>query len=66
MVDTLSLIRATDIESTISTLSFDQKDLLMKYLYAGLAKPELYNSGVLLTWHEKVGWVESINSYVGD
>ncbi|CDS08461.1 hypothetical protein LRAMOSA09823 [Lichtheimia ramosa] len=54
VVDTLSLIRATDIESTISTLSFDQKDLLMKYLYAGLAKPELYNSGVLLTWHEKL------------
>lgn len=26
----------------------------MKYLYAGMAKPEQYNSSILLTWHEKL------------
>ncbi|KAI9484454.1 arp2/3 complex [Zychaea mexicana] len=54
LLEVLNLFRADDIASVISSLSIDQKDLLMKYLYAGLAKPELYNSGVLLTWHEKL------------
>ncbi|KAG2226836.1 hypothetical protein INT45_005801 [Circinella minor] len=54
LLEVLNLFRADDITNIISTLSIDQKDLLMKYLYAGLAKPELYNSGVVLTWHEKL------------
>lgn len=53
MIDVLNLFRAGDIAAAIQSLSIDQKDLLMKYLYAGLAKPELYNPGVILTWHEK-------------
>ncbi|KAI9320170.1 actin-related protein 2/3 complex subunit 5 [Dichotomocladium elegans] len=54
VIDALNLVKANDIVSTISSLSIDQQDLLMKYLYAGLARPELYNSAVLLTWHEKL------------
>ncbi|KAI7852407.1 actin-related protein 2/3 complex subunit 5 [Circinella umbellata] len=47
LLEVLNLFRADDITNIISTLSIDQKDLLMKYLYAGLAKPELYNSGLV-------------------
>jgi actin related protein 2/3 complex subunit 5 len=48
------MFRATDIPQVIKSLSTEQQDVLMKYLYAGMGKPEQFNSSVLLTWHEKV------------
>lgn len=54
MADVLNLFRASDITQVVKSLGHDQQDVLMKYLYAGMAKPEQYNSSVLLTWHEKV------------
>lgn len=47
------MFRAADIADIVKSLNPEQQDVLMKYLYAGLGKPELYNSSVLLTWHEK-------------
>lgn len=46
--------RSTDIASVVKGLSSSQMDVLMKYIYRGMAQPELFNSAVLLTWHEKV------------
>ncbi|CAO3624435.1 unnamed protein product [Mucor hiemalis] len=37
---------------------------LMKYLYAGMGKPEQFNSSVLLTWHEKLTEVAGNGSIV--
>ncbi|GAA5795437.1 hypothetical protein HPULCUR_000795 [Helicostylum pulchrum] len=52
--EVLTLFRAADIPQFIKSLTTDQQDVLMKYLYAGMGKPEQYNSSVLLTWHEKL------------
>lgn len=50
------MFRASDIPQVVKSLSTEQQDVLMKYLYAGMGKPEQFNSSVLLTWHEKVTW----------
>ncbi|KAI8977916.1 actin-related protein 2/3 complex subunit 5 [Pilobolus umbonatus] len=44
--EVLTLFRATDISNIIKTLNKDQQDILMKYLYAGMAKPDQYNSSL--------------------
>lgn len=62
MTDVLNLFRATDIPQVVKSLGPEQQDVLMYYLYAGMAKPELYNSSVLLTWHEKVRYETSHNN----
>lgn len=54
VTEVLNLFRASDITQVVKSLSTEQQDVLMKYLYAGMGKPEQYNSSVLLTWHEKV------------
>ncbi|KAI9302824.1 actin-related protein 2/3 complex subunit 5 [Cunninghamella echinulata] len=64
VVDVLNASRATDIPDMIKTLSNDQRDTLMKYIYAGMAKPESFNSSVLLTWHEKLTEVTGTGSIV--
>lgn len=38
----------------VKSLSKEQQDILMKYVYRGMASPDLCNSAVLLNWHEKV------------
>ena len=35
-------------------LDSDGQDTLMKYLYKGMEQPGVYNTAVLLIWHEKV------------
>jgi len=43
----------------VKSLTIEQQDVLMKYIYRGMASPDLYNSAGLLNWHEKV----SISSF---
>ncbi|KAI8378149.1 actin-related protein 2/3 complex subunit 5 [Choanephora cucurbitarum] len=64
VTEVLNLFRASDISQVVKSLSCDQQDILMKYLYAGLSKPELYNPSVLLTWHEKLTEVAGTGSIV--
>jgi actin related protein 2/3 complex subunit 5 len=45
---------AAEFPQLIKSLSPEEQDVLMKYLYAGMAAPEQNNSGHLLAWHEKV------------
>ncbi|CEP13005.1 hypothetical protein [Parasitella parasitica] len=54
VAEVLNRFRATDIPQVIKSLSFEQQDTLMKYLYAGMSRPEQFNPSVLLTWHEKL------------
>ena len=35
------------------SLDVDAQDMLMKYLYKGMEQPKVYNTAVLLNWHEK-------------
>ena len=53
-MEVLTQFRAIDIPPAVKSLNIDQQDVLMKYIYAGLQLPEVYNSAVLLNWHEKV------------
>eukprot|EP00158_Paraphelidium_tribonemae_P003343 Partr_v1_DN26053_c1_g1_i1_m466 putative functions as component of the Arp2 3 complex which is involved in regulation of actin polymerization and together with an activating nucleation-promoting factor (NPF) mediates the formation of branched actin networks (By similarity) len=54
LMEVLSAAKATEIGEMVKKLTAAQVDLLMKYLYRGMASPELYNSASLLQWHEKV------------
>ncbi|KAJ2125162.1 arp2/3 complex subunit [Coemansia sp. RSA 2131] len=50
----LMATRAQDIGSVVGGLSDDDRDVLLKYIYHGLAHPAEFNCGVLLSWHERV------------
>ncbi|KAJ2996818.1 Apoptosis-inducing factor 2, partial [Globomyces sp. JEL0801] len=50
----LSSIRPTDIPQIVGLLNSQQIDTLVKYIYKGLASPAVFNSNILLSWHEKV------------
>ncbi|KAJ3056738.1 Actin- protein 2/3 complex subunit 5 [Rhizophlyctis rosea] len=54
VLETLLAVRPNDMPAIVKSLSSTQLDTLMKYIYRGMAQPEAYNSGLLLTWHEKV------------
>ncbi|KAF9581200.1 plasma membrane localization protein, partial [Lunasporangiospora selenospora] len=53
VMEVLSSIKLVEVGQTVKGLSLDEQDVLMKYLYAGMAAPEQFNTGVLLAWHEK-------------
>lgn len=53
-MDVLSSIKLVEVPQLVKALAPEEQDVLMKYLYAGMAAPEHNNSGVLLAWHEKV------------
>jgi actin related protein 2/3 complex, subunit 5 len=54
VIDVLNAIKAMDIASHLTSLDVDAQDTLMKYLYKGMEQPKVYNTAVLLNWHEKV------------
>lgn len=64
VTEVLNMFRASDIPQVVKSLSTEQQDVLMKYLYAGMGKPEQFNSSVLLTWHEKLTEVAGNGSIV--
>ncbi|CAG2104073.1 unnamed protein product [Medioppia subpectinata] len=49
----LMSIRVTDIDKAVDTLSTDQIDVLMKYIYRGFESPTDGSSAHLLIWHQK-------------
>jgi actin related protein 2/3 complex subunit 5 len=52
----LNTTKSTEISAVIKSLSQDNQDTLMKYLYKGMAMPGWgdISGSVLLGWHEKV------------
>jgi hypothetical protein len=54
VMDVLSSIKLIEAPRMVKALTPEEQDVLMKYLYAGMAAPEQNNSGALLVWHEKV------------
>jgi len=54
VLEVLNAIKSTDISGHIVGLDSDGQDTLMKYLYKGMEQPGVYNTAVLLIWHEKV------------
>ncbi|KPJ15154.1 Actin-related protein 2/3 complex subunit 5 [Papilio machaon] len=49
----LLAIKSAQIEEAVGTLSLDDIDILMKYIYRGFEYPSEGSSGHLLLWHEK-------------
>ncbi|XP_045458742.1 actin-related protein 2/3 complex subunit 5-B [Melitaea cinxia] len=49
----LLAIKSAQIEEAVGTLSVDDIDILMKYIYRGFEYPSEGSSGHLLLWHEK-------------
>jgi len=47
-------VKTLEIPTIVKQLSSDELDILIKFVYVGMAQPEIYNSSVLITWHEKV------------
>ncbi|KAI8622644.1 ARP2/3 complex 16 kDa subunit (p16-Arc)-domain-containing protein [Chytriomyces sp. MP71] len=58
VMEALAAPRPADIPAVVKQLPPFQLDVLMKFVYRGMAFPELYNSSVLLAWHEKVSMKE--------
>jgi hypothetical protein len=54
LLDIINSTKSSDIPVIVKSLSLDEQDRLMKYIYKGLSSPELGASAVLLGWHEKV------------
>ncbi|KAF9972407.1 hypothetical protein BGZ73_004470 [Actinomortierella ambigua] len=54
VMDVLNSTKLSDVPQLVKELTPVDQDVLMKYLYKGMASPEQYNSGVLLAWYEKL------------
>ncbi|KAJ3212195.1 hypothetical protein HDU67_003972 [Dinochytrium kinnereticum] len=53
VMEALAAVKASDIPNLIKALSPSDIDVLMKFIYRGFASPDLFNSALLLAWHEK-------------
>lgn len=57
LLEIVNSTKSTDISNAVKSISIDQRDALMKYLYKGLelgGEGEGVNCAVLLGWHERV------------
>lgn len=63
MLDVLTRFRANEVEKAVKSLTPDQVDTLMKYIYRGFQVPTENSCGILLVWHEKVSSLLSITQY---
>ena len=64
LFEVLSAVRPSEIPQVVKGLDTAQLDVLVKYLYRGLASPDKFNSLVLLGWHEKAIEVAGVASIV--
>ncbi|TFK27295.1 arp2/3 complex 16 kDa subunit [Coprinopsis marcescibilis] len=62
----LNSTKSTEISGVVKTLSPDTQDVLMKYLYKGMAMPGWgdISGSVLLGWHEKLTEVAGVGCIV--
>ena len=56
VVSVLNSTKSTDVPTVLRSLSQDEQDTLMKYIYKGMGMPGWgdVSGSVLLGWHEKV------------
>ncbi|RWS23047.1 Actin-related protein 2/3 complex subunit 5-like protein [Leptotrombidium deliense] len=53
MMQTMSNVKASEMDKVIDALDMDEVDVVMKYIYRGFENPSEGRSGHLLVWHEK-------------
>lgn len=69
VMDVLMAVKLADMPLIVKSLTDEQIDILMKYLYKGMVFPQHFNAGVLLNWHAHVlekGGVGSIVRVLSD
>ncbi|CDR99303.1 hypothetical protein [Sporisorium scitamineum] len=57
LLEIVNSTKSSDISNAVKSISIDQRDALMKYLYKGLelgSEGEGINCAVLLGWHERL------------
>ncbi|KAJ3090063.1 hypothetical protein HK102_004773 [Quaeritorhiza haematococci] len=64
VMEALQAVKTVEIPQIVKALDTTRLDMLMKYIYRGMASPELYSSAVLLAWHEKVTEVAGLGCIV--
>ncbi|KAI9172867.1 arp2/3 complex subunit [Blastocladiella emersonii ATCC 22665] len=64
VANVLASARSTDIAALVAGLSPADHDLLLKYVFRGMASPADYNCTSLLAWHEKLVEVAGVGSIV--
>ena len=64
VLDVLTRFRSSDVEKAVNSLSSDEVDILMKYIYRGFANPTENSCGILLVWHEKAVAVGGMGTIV--
>lgn len=50
----LSQYKNNEVEGAVKTLSKEEQDTLLKFIYKGFSEPTDSSCGSLLSWHEKV------------
>ncbi|XP_055954306.1 actin-related protein 2/3 complex subunit 5 [Patella vulgata] len=61
-VRVLLAFKASEIDGAVKSLDTVNIDILMKYIYRGFERAQDNNTGILLTWHEKVFAVGGLGS----
>lgn len=64
VMEIMASVRSSDIGNVVRSLSVDQVDLIMKYIYRAMATPSAFSSVPLLAWHEKVYEIGGVGSIV--
>ncbi|KAI0060158.1 arp2/3 complex subunit [Artomyces pyxidatus] len=66
LVTVLNSTKSSDIPNVVKSLPLESQDILMKYLYKGMAMPGWgdVSGSVLLGWHEKLTEVAGTGSIV--
>ncbi|ORX76445.1 Arp2/3 complex 16 kDa subunit ARPC5 [Anaeromyces robustus] len=54
VIEAMCAVKTLEIPTIVKQLTNDELDILMKFVYVGMASPEVYNSSILITWHEKI------------
>ncbi|RKP21806.1 actin-related protein 2/3 complex subunit 5, partial [Rozella allomycis CSF55] len=54
LMDILQCAKSQEVLSIIKGLTSSHHDTLMKFIYNGMARPEIYQPPLLLLWHEKI------------
>ncbi|KAJ3265094.1 hypothetical protein HDU77_006528 [Chytriomyces hyalinus] len=64
VMEALSAPRANEVSLVVQQLAPFQLDTLIKFVYRGMAHPDLYSASMLLGWHEKITEVTGLGSIV--
>ena len=67
VLEVLLSAKTGDILNLVKGLATEQQDNLMKYVYRGMASPDIYSSASLLQWHSAVSsllWESQQTSFV--